>query len=567
MDLPPKRRRRFGDLPLEILLTLLSAFLYALAFPSFLNDNGFPFLATFALIPMLYAVDRTRWGYAPLLGFLFGFSYLAIFNYWLSTFHPMAIFIAPILKGFELMLYFPLMKAAENLPKKGRALLQSCSYIAYIYVGQLGFLGYPYGNLSSAFATWLPLIQISSVFGSWAISLLMFIPQSYAADFLARRHTYGISLSSHLEETEGGIYVYLALFISTLVFGFHTISYWQMQKPNKVIKIATVQHNSDTWKGGYDQYLKNFLTMKQLTEESLAENPDMVMWSETAFVPSVAWHTAHPTDPKTSKLVQDFINFGKSLPCPLVTGNPEGVIKDPTMGTWDKNGNWNRIDYNSVILFADGKIYDTYRKQHLVPFTEYFPYQKQMPRFYQWLKNHDFHWWLPGKKSKIFSYDGLDFSTSICFEDIFGSISAKFVRQGSDLLLNLSNDSWSNAVSAEMQHMRLGTFRAIENRRAVVRSTNSGITCMITPWGQVIDPIKPFTCNYHVYEVPIYSQKSFGLTTYSKHDDWFARIIFIITCISLVFQFTKAASATYKKKQHAKTITSQESGKDMESLS
>ena len=72
--------------------------------------------------------------------------------------------------------------------------------------------------------------------------------------------------------------------------------------------------------------------------EVLGSDPDIILWSETAFVPSVAWHESYPSDPATSALVEEFVSFGKSLPIPLVTGNPEGVIDDSSLLPCSKMG-------------------------------------------------------------------------------------------------------------------------------------------------------------------------------------------------------------------------------------
>jgi apolipoprotein N-acyltransferase len=219
----------------------------------------------------------------------------------------------------------------------------------------------------------------------------------------------------------------------------------------------------------------------------------MIIWSETAFVPSVAWHEKYPSDPDTSALVEEFTDFGKSLPVPLLTGNPEGVLDDPSKPAISEDGSWNRKDYNTVILFEDGAIKETYRKQHLVPFTEHFPYQKQMPHLYNLLKANDYHWWEKGTDPVVFrTTDGLTFSTPICFEDVFGDLCARFIREGADMLVNMTNDNWSQSVAAEMQHMAMAVFRSVENRRTTVRGTNSGMTCVITPAGKVVDPMTPF---------------------------------------------------------------------------
>jgi len=484
--------RKWYSLPFEIFLTLVSSFIYALAFPSFFNDKGFAILGFISFIPMIYALNRTKWKYTPILGFIFGFSFLAIFNYWLSTFHALAIFIGPIAKGIQLMLFFPILKAFYKFPKKYKAISQAIAYVIYSYIVQKGFLAYAYGSLASTTIN-LPIIaQLSSLTGMWGISFLLFIPQSFIANYLLNDFKK-INITSFIYNKIYPISLYSFIFLCVLIYGYSSSTYWKYKEADEYIKIATIQHNADTWEGGYSRYKSNFETMRDLTLEAMELEPDLVMWSETAFVPSVDWHTKYPSSRRTSKLVEDFVEFGKQLNVPLITGNVEGVLKDNNKEPFLEDGSWNRDDYNTIILFANGELKDTYRKQHLVPFTEYFPYEKQFPKFYQFLKDNDYKWWLQSDISKIFNYEGLKFSTSICFEDIFADISREFVLNGSTLLLNLSNDSWSKSIAAEQQHMYLGAFRAIENRKSVLRSTNSGITCLITAWREIIEPITPFT--------------------------------------------------------------------------
>ena len=95
----------------------------------------------------------------------------------------------------------------------------------------------------------------------------------------------------------------------------------------------------------------------------------------------------------------------------------------------------------------------------------------------------------------------------------------------------MTNDVWSGAVPAEVQHMQLALFRAIENRRPLLRSTNSGITCLITPAGRIVEPLEPFTQTWHIYEVPIYENA--GLTFYTAFPDLFAYLTLISSVIIL----------------------------------
>ncbi|MGN1163177.1 MAG: apolipoprotein N-acyltransferase, partial [Candidatus Ornithospirochaeta sp.] len=184
----------------------------------------------------------------------------------------------------------------------------------------------------------------------------------------------------------------------------------------------------------------------------------------------------------------------------------------------------NSEEYNTVILFRDGSIQGEYIKQHLVPFTEHFPYEKQLPWLYKLLKAMDYNWWIPGTEPTVFDLDGVKFSTPICYEDSFGVLNAEFVEAGADVIVNMTNDNWSKKASAEWQHAEIAAFRCVETRKSMVRGTNSGITCLIVPTGEIQDPMEPFTMGTHTYTVPVYTHESYGDTFYVRHIDLFAKI-------------------------------------------
>ena len=221
------------------------------------------------------------------------------------------------------------------------------------------------------------------------------------------------------------------------------------------------------------------------------------------------------------------IDFANALPVPLLTGNNDNRLADPDLPPRLKDGSLNREDHNAVILYEDGALKEIYWKQHLVPFTEHFPYEDIMPKFYQFLRSHDFHFWSEGDDPVVFeTADGVRFSTPICFEDVFGYLSAEFVREGADVIVNMTNDSWSGAVSAEMQHMAMSVFRAVENKRTMVRGTNSGITCVIDPTGRILAEMEPFTVGYMVTDVPIFT---YADTLYTRWVNWFPKLLIILS--------------------------------------
>nr|WP_321296827.1 apolipoprotein N-acyltransferase [uncultured Sphaerochaeta sp.] len=528
-------RRSLRTVCSEVLVLVVSAFVHSIAFPGLVSAHGVGFIAFVSLIPVFLVIRNTTWKLTPVYGFLYGFMFYLFFNYWLKTFHPLAILIVPIIKGGEMLMLFPILKAAQKLFRKYGYLVESLVYVAYSYLSQDWFAGYPYGTLGSALYQYLPLIQSSEIFGIWGVNLLMVLPQTFLA---YHGHAYlkdrSVSFTSTLRSHRLVVIAYLILFVANLIFGLFSISYWRGQEPEKTWRVATIQHSADTWKGGYATYKNNFNNLRKMSLEVLGSDPDIILWSETAFVPSVAWHENYPSDPATSALVEEFVSFGKSLPIPLVTGNPEGVIDDPNLPPLLSDGSWNRKDYNTVIFFEDGKIKNTYRKQHLVPFTEHFPYEKQMPWLYNLLLANDYNWWEKGHESVVFeTEEGVRFSTPICFEDVFGYLNAGFVASGADVIVNMTNDGWSKAVSAEVQHLGLAVFRSIENRRTTVRGTNSGMTCVIDVTGKIVDPMEPFKVGWHIYDVPVFTGEVHGLTFYTRYVDWFASLSIYLSLILL----------------------------------
>ena len=184
-----------------------------------------------------------------------------------------------------------------------------------------------------------------------------------------------------------------------------------------------------------------------------------------------------------------------------------------------------------------------------MPFTEHFPYEKTMPWLYNLLKANDYHWWEKGEESFVFeTSNGIRFSTPICFEDVFGDLCADFADNGADLFVNMTNDSWSGSVAAERQHMAMAVFRSIENRRTMLRGTNSGITCLITPDGTVQGEMEPFKMGWKIWQVPVWEQETYGKTFYCRTADTLVRIISYISYLILAIGAVGKVLSVRRKK-------------------
>jgi apolipoprotein N-acyltransferase len=172
--------------------------------------------------------------------------------------------------------------------------------------------------------------------------------------------------------------------------------------------------------------------------------------------------------------------------------------------------------YNSAIaVMADGTVPEPYHKQVLMPFGEYIPFTSVFP-FLREMAAH-IGGFTPGKDVKIFTYPsltqegipgGLSVSPLICYEDMIPYLTRKAVKSGAHVLINLTNDAWFGNTVALHQHHLIAAFRAIETRRPLVRSTNTGFTSAISPLGEVMDSLPPYTEGSLEVEVPLLSEQS-----------------------------------------------------------
>ncbi len=536
--------RSLGTLCSEVLVLLSSAFVLALAFPGFMTAGGIGWLSLIALIPVFAVIKNTSWRCVWFYGFIFGLVYYFFFNYWLKTFHSLAIVIAPVIKGGEMIFLFLSLKAVDRaFPKKGY-LLYGAVWAAYAYLAENWFAGYPYGNIVYALYPYRILYQAADITGIWGIIYLMVLPQAYLSSWLLKFvHNEKVDVKKSLKASSIELGIYIVVVIASIIYGAFSLSYWSNKESDSTLRVATVQHNHDSWRGGYRTYLNNFNNLRRYTTASLSENPDLIVWSETAFVPSIYWHTRYDATGTQWEEIHDltisFVEYAESIGVPLLTGNPKSVIKDETKPPYSEDGSKNSEEYNSVVLFQDGEIKGEYIKQHLVPFTEYFPYEKELPWLYKLLLSMDYNWWIPGEESTVFTLNGVKFSTPICYEDAFGYINAEFVSNGAEIIINMTNDNWSKTESAEWQHACIAAFRSVETRKSMVRGTNSGITCLILPTGEITDPMEPFTMGWHIYDVPVYSQADNKNTFYVNHIDLFAYIFIYISIASVAYFILK----------------------------
>ncbi|HTH51622.1 MAG TPA: apolipoprotein N-acyltransferase, partial [Pyrinomonadaceae bacterium] len=185
--------------------------------------------------------------------------------------------------------------------------------------------------------------------------------------------------------------------------------------------------------------------------------------------------------------------------------------------------------FNSAVMVGpDGQKVAEYDKIYLLPFGEAvpFPFEGLMPAVvgsFAYGKNYSL---VPVGDAKA--------GVMICFESHFGQLGREQVKQGADVIIEMTNDGYLGPTPVVRQHLANAVFRAVETNRPVLRVTNVGITAYVTPTGQVLDATQPYTEDTRVWSV---SKSDGSQTFYVKYGDWFAWLCTVVTVMLLGMTF------------------------------
>jgi len=476
-----------------VLLVVTSSILFAFALPNELFLFGNPFLGLIALVPLYIALRKVpTWRGAARLGALFGFLSTVLSNFWLMFFEDYSIWtIGGTAVGYTAYNYllggFLWLVLRSN--RSMRAPLFALMWAGYEYLKSVGFLGYPWGLSGYPFNSILPLIQIVDVTGIWALSLMAVYLNAVVAEFLlGRAQLMRFSMT-----------VRHAAMVVLLVAVSFSYGQWRLRSDIPIqdhLTTTIVQQNVDTWNTGNPA---RALAQIQETTLSAVEQSgteiDLIVWSETTlrylYEESRDWFRTNPHG-------TPFLPFLQGLPAPLLTGAPHHDVDRDEY-------------YNAALLLENEGYVDTwYGKQQLVPFAETIPFWDIdfVRGFFREVVGLS-STWSAGPGYEVFTVEGQDgreisIGTPICFEDGFARVTAGFVRNGADLLINLTNNAWSRTNSAQTQHFVAARFRSIENRRTLVRSTNAGYTTVLDPWGRELASLPMFERATITVDVPVY---------------------------------------------------------------
>ena len=488
-----KRKASFSAPVYFRLLPALTALLLILSYPKF--NQGW--LAWLALAPLSYYLLKTKALKAAAAGGLAcGFLFYLGILYWIYP-TMRAGGVEPAVSALGLLLLSLLMSSEFVLISVFGHYLKKAGLKAWPYVFAAGWFLLEYGKVYlSQKAVWFPwfmlgytqwdykpLIQLASVAGVYGLSAAVCFTGALAGSLFALD---GAAWKKGLRFLPA-----VMLFAAIWIFGARELRRADAVVPDGTFSAALLQPSIDQY-AKWDAAEAGNIRKNMEGLAAAAKGSDLAVWPENA------------------------------LPC---------WIDEPACSAWLKTaaarpsggtlvGSVSKGDGKRVAAFLldkDGAITASYNKRQLVPFGEYVPLRGLLGKYIKPVAA--LGEFLPGEPEQaLLSFKGLKLGAAICYESVFPYLFAGDTADGADFFVNITNDGWYLNTAAPYQHFAANIFRAVENRRPLLRAANNGISAAIDPWGRVTARTALNERAALLVPVKIYSEKAL----FPYYGVWFA---------------------------------------------
>ncbi len=464
---------------------LLTPLLMFLSFPSYdvWPLRAFPLFAWAALVPLfLYVRDRTpRQVYiasfvAGLLGNFLAFEWIGNFGAAVPGGYAVIVgFLIPSLTVFFSVRVFLGEMLSRRFPSL-RPLIVPSVWIAVDFVASIGFLAYPLPFWGYSQYPFTPFVQMASFTGIMGVTFVVILCNGLLADFIEAGGFGSMSWGARLRMKEARRVIVLGGFVAAVTIYGAAVLVMNDGRVKRDLRVAMIQSCISPWENWMENRFRYLVELKRQTGRSLGDDPDFIIWSESATLETISWDYEMGT---LNEFEREVLSLARSAGRPLLTGEI-GVVERPEgflLLRYPQN--------NAVLIDREGAVVKTYAKIHLVPFGEWFPYEKWLPfvkRISAGLGGSSF---VPGDEPLIFEVEGRRFGVLVCYEGIFHRLCREYRRRGAEFFVNITNDGWTDTYRGHMQHFSASIFRAVENGIWYLRAGNTGYTASIDPCGRI----------------------------------------------------------------------------------
>jgi apolipoprotein N-acyltransferase len=408
-------------------------------------------------------------------------------------------------------------------------------WIAFEHLHMHWDLSWPWLTLGNGFAAyykWIQWYEFTGVFGGslWilVINILLF---GFLSSFVQ---------SSKFKVQSLKFKAVLALLIVPIVISL--IQYDCYVEKGNAIKVAVVQPNIDP----YNEKFSGMNSKEQLTKllrlsATVVDSSTNYLVAPETALPDGIWEeelSFHPDIKLLNSFIKPFPKLTVVIGAATYRQYEDGQSQSETARRFKNSPGW-YDSYNTALQldnFTDS--IQTYHKSKLVPGVEKMPYPVVfgvLEKFALDLGGMYGSLGVDAEPKNFISHDAMKIAPIICYESIYGYYISEYVREGAKLLFIITNDGWWGETPGHRQHLQYGRLRAIELRRSIARSANTGISCFINQRGDILQPTKWWTDD----AIKTTLNANDELTFYAKHGDWIAKIMLPLSVTLLLFSFFK----------------------------
>ncbi len=490
-----------------------------------------------AFIPLFFALKDKSSGQAFKYSYIFGLIFYGLIGYWLNYVnilgYALLIFYLALYPAFfGTFASYYLRVEGDSARARGAYRIRAIFYVAAFWVlleVVRGWMisGLPWALL--AYSQWrnVIFIQAADWIGAWGISFFVMVINLILfglaeSIFSSRTDAIDVIDESGYRRRYPAMLAGLLLCVSAILVGYGALRlsmadrFYKAKQFKTALRVSVIQGNipqDQKWDARIKGYI--FEKYKRLTFMAAADRTDLIVWPETSF----------------PGYLEDEPLMASQLRSIARNSRAWMLVGAPTLGDLEEG----LYSYNSAILYdSAGEESKRYHKIHLVPFGEYIPMDTVLGFIRNFFGIGHFS---PGRERTVFKAKsqtqainyGYKFGVLICYEDIFPDLVRTFVANGADFLVNITNDAWFGNTSAPYQHAQASVFRSVENRVNIIRSTNTGYSCFISPEGRILSSVKDrgreiMVAGYRTDEIVLRKQFSF----YRKFGDLFLWIVALL---------------------------------------
>lgn len=497
-------------------IPLVSGIFFSLCFPPFNHESHllfsfFPFLSFVVLIPLFGFASQKSFKRAVWHTYLYSYSASLSQYYWIAydnaegLWHIILIgvvLICAFVAAFYLLAGLLFRFINKKMPRF-YVLLYPMVWVLIDYSRTLGEVSFPWGYLGYSLTPLLPLAQFASVTGVWGLTFLV---------LLGNILLWELAVSYYKGENCFQKQVHTAVFGLCLAI----IASWgwfrmRNEPQTETAKVSLLQSNLDQLSWGHNSLDSAFDITENLYVEASKESPALMIAPESALLCFL------DKQPSYKARVSSWVS---SVKVPFIFGSLH----------WNKapnNSYYNYLVYNTAFLARpDSTKLESYFKIKLVPFSEAIPFEGLFPLLSRVnLGEADFQ---RGSAQTVFSLGKIKAAPFICYEIVYPGFVQKRLKDGANLIVNITNDGWFGKSTGPFHHANMSRLRSIENGVPLVRCANSGISMHVDHYGRVVQK----TGLYERTVLTTTCSLKHSDTLYSKWGDWvvylFAGIVFVV---------------------------------------